>query len=337
VKLLLSEIARLTGGDLRGEGSLTIEGAAGLREAGEKDISFLGNAKYAPLLKTTRAGAVFLSPDVPSDGRPAVVMTNPMAGWARVLEILDRERSRRPRGIHPTAVVAPTARLGAGVALGPYVVVEDEAVIGDNTVVGAQGYVGFRSRLGRDCFLHPRVTVRENCVIGDRCIFQPGVVIGCDGFGFTFHEGRHLKIPQAGGVTIGDDVEIQANTTVDRAAVGMTTIGRGVKVDNLAQIAHNVEIGDHSLIVAQCGIAGSAKIGSYVTMAAQAGVAGHLTVGDRAMVGAKAGVTRDVKPGATVWGLPAQPLKDELRMQAVLRRLPAVWDELKAIKKKLSL
>ena len=338
MKMTLSQIAEMVGGSVKGRGDAVIEGAAGLSDATEKDISFLGNAKYASLLKTTRAGALLLSPDVDPEGRPAVALKNPFYGWAKILEVLEKDRRRVPLpGVHPTAVVASSARLGAGASVGPFTVIEEGAEIGDRTVIQAHGFVGHDTKVGRDCLLHPRVTIRERVRIGDRCIFGPGAVVGCDGFGFTTHEGRHYKIPQVGTVEIGDDVEIQANTTVDRAAVGVTKIGRGTKVDNIVQIAHNVEIGENCLIVSMSGIAGSTKLGNYVILAAQAGLAGHLTLGDFVQVGAQSGVSHDLKPKEVVFGTPAQPLKEELRTIAVTRRLPQLFEELKALKKKLNL
>jgi UDP-3-O-[3-hydroxymyristoyl] glucosamine N-acyltransferase len=263
-------------------------------------------------------------------------LKNPSYGWAKVLEILEKERLRPPSGgIHATALVAPTARLGAGVTVGPYVVIEDGAVVGDHTVIQAHGFIGADTTIGRDCLFHPRVTVRERVAIGDRCIFHPGVVIGGDGFGFTVHEGRHYKIPQVGTVEISDDVEIQANSTVDRAASGATRIGRGTKVDNLVQIAHNVEIGEHCLVVALTGIAGSTKLGRYVTLGAQVGIAGHLNVGDFVQAGARSGISHDIKAKEIIWGTPAQPLKDELRTLALFRRLPDLFEEIKKLKKRM--
>jgi UDP-3-O-[3-hydroxymyristoyl] glucosamine N-acyltransferase len=337
MRLTLAQIAQLVGGEVRGDPGVVIEGAAGLGEATSKDISFLANAKYAPQLKTTGAGAVLVSPEAETNGRPCVVTKNPHFAWAKVLEVLEKERLRNPSGIHPSAVVSPGARLGAGVAVGPLAVVEEGASIGDNTVICAQSYVGRETVIGRDCLIHPQVTIRERVRIGDRCIFQPGVVIGGDGFGFAFHQGRQHKVPQVGTVEIGNDVEIQANATVDRGAVGATRIGNGTKVDNLAQIAHGVEIGEHCLIVAQVGIGGSTKLGNYVVMGGQAGAAGHLTIGDQTQVGAQGGVTSDLEPKSVVWGTPAHPLRDELKTIAAARRLPQLWGEIKEIKKKLGL
>jgi UDP-3-O-[3-hydroxymyristoyl] glucosamine N-acyltransferase len=337
MKMTLRQIAELVGGEAKGNPDLVIEGAAGLNEATPKDISFLANAKYAHLLKTTGAGAVLVSPDADVDGRPAVVTKNPHFGWAKVLEVLEKERLLHPSGIHASAVVSPKAKLGKNVTVGALAVVEEGASIGDNTVIYPQAYVGRDAVLGKDCLVYPHVTIRERVKIGDRCIFQPGAVIGGDGFGFAFHQGKHHKVPQVGGVEIGDDVEIQANCTVDRGAVGPTKVGSGTKVDNLVQIAHNVEIGQHCLVVALTGIAGSVKMGNYVTLAAQVGVAGHLSIGDQAQVGAKAGITSDIEPKAVVWGVPAQPLKEELKAIASVRKLPKLFEEIRGIRKKLGI
>jgi UDP-3-O-[3-hydroxymyristoyl] glucosamine N-acyltransferase len=337
MKMTLSQIAELVGGTLNGDGSVVIEGAAGLAEAGEKDISFLGNAKYTPQVKTTRAGALLLPLDVDPEGKPAVMLKNTPYGWAKVLEVLQQERLRHPKGVHRAADVSPEAKIGQNVTVGAFTVIEPGASVGDGSVIYPHCYIGRDTVLGKGCIVYPHVTIRERVKIGDRCIFQPGAVIGSDGFGFTIHQGKHYKVPQVGTVEIGDDVEVQANTTIDRGAVGPTRIGNGTKVDNLVQIAHNVEIGQNALIVALTGIAGSAKIGNYATLAAQVGVAGHLTVGDMVQVGAKGGVTSDVPPKSVVWGTPAQPIRDEMKAIASVRRLPQLFEELKAIKKKLGL
>lgn len=320
---------------MHGDGSHVIEGLAGLNEATEKDISFLGNTKYLSSFKSTRAGAVIVSPDIEPNGKPVIVLKNPMYGWAKMLEVLGRERTQHPQGIHPSAAVAKSAVIGKNVSIGAFAVVEDGAVIGDNTVIYPQVYVGHHVRIGENCLIYPHVTIRELATIGNRCIFHPGAVIGGDGFGFTFQDGKHYKVPQVGTVEIGDDVEIQCNSTVDRAAVGATKIGSGTKIDNLVQIAHNVEIGQHCLIVALSGIAGSVSIGNYVTLAAQTGVAGHLRIGDGVIAGARTGISHDVEPKDVIWGSPSMPLRQELKIQALIRKLPELFEEFKKLKKKL--
>ncbi len=298
MKMTVSDIAVLVGGALRGEGSVVIENAASLAEAGPNDIAFLANPKYRGQLETTKAGAVLVTAEVPTGDRPAVVIKNPSEGWAKILAVLDRERTRRPAGVHPSAAIAPGAVLGKNVTVGAHAVIEEGAVIGDDTILYAQVYVGFDARIGAGCLLYPHVTVRERVTVGDRCIFQPGVVIGGDGYGFTPVQGRHMKIPQIGTVVIEDDVEIQANTTIDRAAVGVTRIGRGV------------------------------------TLAAQIGVVGHIQIGDNVVAAARSGISHDIKPNQVLWGAPAQPIQDEMKMLAALRRLPKLMEEIKSLKKR---
>lgn len=330
----LSQLAELVGGALRGDGSVVIRGAAGLGEAGPEDITFLANPKYRSQLATTKAGAVLVSADVETGDRPAVLVKNPALAWAKVLEQLEQERTRRPTGIHPTAVVAPTAKIGRNVTLGAYTVVEEGAVIGDNSILYAHVYVGFETTIGADCLIYPHVTLRERVTVGNRCIFQPGVVIGGDGFGFAPTGGRQYKIPQVGTVVIEDDVEIQANATIDRGAVGVTRIGRGTKIDNLVQIAHGVEFGPDGLVAALTGVAGSTKVGKNVTLAAQVGVVGHIEIGDNVVAAARSGISHDIKPNQVIWGAPAQPIQDEMKMLASLRRLPKLLDEIKELRKK---
>lgn len=335
MRLTVSEIASLVGGTVRGDGAVVIEGAAGLAEATPRDVSFLSNPKYKAQLQSTRAGALLVTVDIDTGARPAVIVKTPSDAWAAVLEILDKERTRRPAGIHPTAVIAPGAKLGANVTVGAHTVIEDGASVGDNTILYPRVYVGFGTAVGADCLIYPGVTIRERTTVGNRVILQPGVVVGGDGFGFSFGAGSHRKIPQVGTVVIEDDVEIQANSTIDRAAVGVTRIGRGTKIDNLVQIAHGAEIGAHCLVVALTGVAGSTKLGNYVTLAAQVGVAGHLKIGDQTIVAAQSGVSHDLPPKSVVFGTPAQPIKDEMKCHAALRQLPKLMEEFRALKKKM--
>ncbi|MBK8574659.1 MAG: UDP-3-O-(3-hydroxymyristoyl)glucosamine N-acyltransferase [Elusimicrobia bacterium] len=335
MKLPLNEIVDLVGGTLLGDGTVVVTGAAGIGEAGPGDITFLANPKYGSQIATTKASAVIVTADVDTGGRPAVVHKNPSLAWAKVLELLDRERTRRPTGIHPTAVIAPSAKVGRNVTLGAFTVVEEGAVIGDNTILYAHVYVGFDTTIGSDCLIYPRVTLRERVTVGNRCIFQPGVVIGGDGFGFALTGGRQYKIPQVGTVVIEDDVEVQANTTIDRGAVGVTWIRKGTKIDNLVQLVYGVEVGENSLIAALTGVAGSTKIGKNVTLAAQVGVVGHIEIGDNVVAAGRSGISHNLKPNQIVWGSPAQPIHEEMKMLAALRRLPKLLDEFKEMRKKI--
>jgi UDP-3-O-[3-hydroxymyristoyl] glucosamine N-acyltransferase len=334
MKLTLSQLIEKVGGTLRGDGSVLIEGAAGLGEAGPGDITFLANPKYGSQIATTTASALIVTAAVETGDRPAIVHPHPPLVWAKVLEILDGERTRRPTGVHPTAVVAATAKIGRNVTLGAHTVVEDGASIGDNTTLYAQVYVGFDTSIGSDCLLYPHVILRERVTVGNRCVFQPGAVIGGDGFGFTPAGGNQYKIPQVGSVVIEDDVEIQANTTIDRGAVGVTRIGRYTKIDNLVQIAHGVETGPNCLVAALTGVAGSTKIGKNVTLAAQVGVVGHIEIGDNVVAAGRTGISHSIKPNQVIWGSPSQPIQDEMKMLAAMRRLPKLLDEFKILRKK---
>jgi UDP-3-O-[3-hydroxymyristoyl] glucosamine N-acyltransferase len=241
----------------------------------------------------------------------------------------------RPRGIHPTAVIAPGAKLSPGVAVGAHTIIEDGVVIEEGSVIYGNCYVGAEAHLGKDCLIYPNVVLRERVSLGNRVIIHSGTVIGSDGYGYIPVDGKHMKIPQVGTVLIEDDVEIGANVTVDRARFDKTIIGEGTKIDNLVQIGHNVTIGKHCLIVAQSGIAGSTKLGDYVILAAQSGLVGHIEIGDGAIVGAQSGVSKSIKAGEKVFGYPAQPMKDALKNNAHIQRLDKYVETIKDLKKRI--
>jgi UDP-3-O-[3-hydroxymyristoyl] glucosamine N-acyltransferase len=260
---------------------------------------------------------------------------NPYLAFQQAVRVFRPDTFRPAPGIHPSAVVAPGARVGEGASLGPYVVVEDGATLGRDVVIMAGGYVGARVTIGDGTFFYPHVVVREECVIGARCILHAGVVIGADGFGFAFDSGRYHKVPQVGNVIVGDDVEIGANTCVDRATTDSTRVGDGTKIDNLVQIGHNVNIGRHCIVVAQVGIAGSTRLEDYVTLGGQVGVAGHIVIEKGAMVGAQSGVSRNVSTRQVVSGTPAIPHPVWKRMSVLLARLPALFQGVKELERRL--
>jgi UDP-3-O-[3-hydroxymyristoyl] glucosamine N-acyltransferase len=241
-----------------------------------------------------------------------------------------------PAGIHSTAIVDPSAKLGARVSIQPYVVIEANVTVGDETVIGAGSYVGHETKIGSGCLIYPKVTIRERTIVGSCVIIHSGVVVGADGFGFEFKDGRQRKIPQIGIVQIDDDVEIGANTTIDRARFGRTWIQEGVKIDNLVQIAHNVVIGKHSVIAAQVGISGSVRIGERVSMAGQVGIVGHATIGDGSMIVAQSGVSKNI-PGGVWFGYPAVPIEEARKQFAWIHRLGKLFERVKALEKKLGL
>lgn len=339
VALQLSELARLVDGDIvRGEPSFLVEGVASLDEAAATEVSFLGNEKYRQEFLATRAGAVIVPRGAPAgpDGVALIAADNPSFAFGEAVKYFTKALARRfEPGVHPRAVVDESASLDPDkVRVHAGAVVMAGAVIGDGSEIGPNAVVGEGVRLGRDCLLHAQVSIRERCVLGDRVIVQPGAVIGSDGFGYENIDGRHVKIDQIGIVVLEDDVEIGANTTIDRARFGRTVIATGTKVDNLVQIAHNVRLGEHNLLVSQSGVAGSARTGRYVVLAAQAGIGGHVTIGDGAMFAGRSGATADMAGGETYGGYPAQPHREEQKQKAALRKLPELLKRVRRLEQK---
>ena len=337
--LTLSELAQwIDGNIIRGELDLSLTGMAALDAATAHDVSFLGNEKYHGQFLSTRAAAVIVPHGVTDgpQGTALIAVDNPSLAFAVVVRhFAAATRSFEP-GIHPRAFVDPTATLDpARVRVQPGAVVMAGATVGDGSDIGPNSVIGEDVIIGRDCRIMANVSIRERCVLGDRVILQPGAVIGSDGYGYELSGGRHVKIDQVGIVEIADDVEVGANTTIDRARFGKTVIGEGTKVDNLVQIGHNVIMGKHCLIISQTGISGSARLGDNVTCAGQSGIAGHVTVGDNAVLGGRTGVTASI-PGDMVYGgKPAQPMRDEMKHQAHLRRLPKLVARVKALEQAL--
>ncbi len=333
----VKELAALSGGELVGDSTLKIIGAASLGEATQGEISFFANRKYVGLLRKTRASAVFVPPDFSEPINAAQIrVSNPTKAFEQVvLKFAPKPITFTP-GIHPSAVVDPSAQLGDRVSIQPLAVIEAEAKIGDDTIIGAGSYVGHETVIGSACHIYPNVTIRERSRIGSRVIIHSGAVIGADGFGFEMVDGRQKKIQQLGIVQIDDDVEIGANTTVDRARFGRTWIQQGVKIDNLVQIAHNVVIGKNTVIAAQSGIAGSAQIGQRVLIGGQVGIIGHVEIGDNTAIGAQSGISKNINGGAW-WASPAVPLEEAKLQIAWVRRLGKFFARVKEIEKKLGL
>ena len=330
----VSELAALVGGQFAsGEGgSVRIAGAAAISEAVEGEITFFGNPRYLPQLKVSRASAVLVPADFSEVVPPiAIRVSNASLAFAQLLEKFAPPAIRFAPGIHPSAVIAPDAVIGEGVSIQPFVVVEPGVRIGPGTLIGAHGYVGHDVSIGDDCEVAPRVTIGARCVLGDRVIIHSGTVLGSDGFGFELEAGRHVKIPQIGVVEIRDDVEIGANVTIDRARFGRTIIGEGTKIDNLVQIAHNVTVGKHCLLVSQSGVSGSTKLGNYVTLAGQVGVVGHIEIGDHTTVAAQSGVSKTLGAQQVVFGSPALPMRESKERLAYLGRLPKLFQRVKRL------
>jgi UDP-3-O-[3-hydroxymyristoyl] glucosamine N-acyltransferase len=337
MELTVAEIAEKLEVTFEGDGSCAISGIAGIRDARSGDITFVANRRYASEVSKTQASVVVVGKDWDRPCPCALIrVDNPDRAFAKVAAWFAPPPIAYKSGVHKTAIVSEEAQVGDDVFIGPYCVIEPGAVIGDRTILSAGCYVGHDTTLGADCKCYPQVTFRERCVVGDRVIIHNGTVVGSDGFGYTVDgEGVRTKIPQIGRVVIEDDVEIGANVTIDRARFGATRIGRGAKIDNLVQIAHNVVIGEHAVIVAQVGIAGSTMIENRAILAGQAGVAGHLVVGAGAIVGAQAGVTKNVPAKQFVSGYPAAPHDKASRIHAHLMRLPDMREQVAALEERV--
>lgn len=331
----LSELAKLTGARVEGP-DVEISGAAGLDEAGEGHVTFLANPRYTPRVNTTHASAIYLSEEAQTDREISILrVKDPYLAYTRALRIFHPEAELEPF-VHPSAVIDPTARIAARVAIGACVVIGRNVFVGDDVHIHPNVTVYDDVTIGRESVIHSGVAVRERTVIGERVVIHNNAVIGCDGFGYAKDEQkRWLKIPQAGRVVIEDDVEIGAGTTIDRASVGESRIGRGSKVDNLVQIGHSCSVGEDSLLCAQVGLAGSSHIGSRVILAGQAGVAGHLTIGDDVVLTAKSATSHDIPAGKVISGIPAFDNKDWLRSTAAFRRLGEMQRTLRELQRKI--
>jgi UDP-3-O-[3-hydroxymyristoyl] glucosamine N-acyltransferase len=308
------------GGAYRGADDLVVTSVNTLSGAKPDELSFLSNAKYAPQLQQTRAGAVLVPQQAGSDDPRWIRVADP---YYAMSQVVTRWFSRRPmpHGISPQASVAPTAFLGQNVAIGPFAVIGAGVTISDNVSIFQGASIEAGSQIGEGTIIYPNVAVYDGSVIGRRCVIHSGCVIGSDGYGFATNRGKHHKIPQVGIVRIEDDVEIGAGTTIDRAAFGETVIGEGTKIDNLVQIGHNVRIGKHCLIVSQVGIAGSTELGDYVAVGGQSGLSGHIKIGNRVQIGGGSAVVEDTPDGAKVMGYPAVPFRQFARREATLRRM----------------
>ncbi len=333
----ISELALLVNAKVEGDDSIDIFAVAGIRDASAGEISFIHNKKYAADAAETGASAVIVPHDWdrPCNGTLLRVDDADVA-FTKVAMALMPAQPEYKAGVHATAVIGEGVELGEGVHIGPNVVLEAGVKIGARTIVMGNNYIALNSKIGEDCKIYPTVTARENSVIGNRVIIHNGTVVGSDGFGYTVDAaGVRTKIPQIGNVVIGDDVEIGANVTIDRARFGKTVIGKGVKIDNLVQIAHNVVIEEHAVVVSQVGISGSSVIGKHAILAGQVGIAGHLKVGAGSVIGAQSGVSKDVPPKSFMLGSPAWPMSKSSRIFAVMSKLPEMKQRLAELEKKV--
>lgn len=319
-----------------GDGSLVVTGLAGLEDARPGQLSFFANRRYARRALASEATALIVPPGYPGRGTQVLLEAeDPYAAYVAAAALF-REPEGAPPGVHPTAVLGRAVSLGSDVSVGPRAVVDDGVGLGDRVRVGAGCYVGRQVRVGAGTRLEPRVILLARTSVGRRCVIGSGTVVGSDGFGYVSDEGGHRRIPQLGSVRIEDDVEVGANCTIDRASLGETRIGRGTKLDNLVHVAHNVEIGERVLIVAQVGISGSTRIGDGAVLAGQVGVVGHIEVGPGARVGAQSGVTKPVPAGEEWFGYPARERRRAFRLHALQAKLPDLYDRVAALEARLA-
>lgn len=332
--ITLSEIHQLVGGTLHGNGQTTVFELAGLSDAHPRALSFIANDRVLQAQKELRAGALLVHRHLPELALPQIVVGNPLLSFAQVAQKFF-VRPAAPRGIAEDMTQGTDVRIGGDPSIWPFVTLGDRVTIGARVTLYPGVFVGSDSKIGDDCVLYPNVVVREGCSLGARVIVHSGCVIGSDGFGYVQHQGRHHKIPQLGGVVIEDDVELGANVTIDRATMGRTLIKQGTKIDNLVQIAHNVTVGAHSIVVAQVGVAGSTTVGHHVMIGGQAGIGDHVQIGDQVMIAAKAGISRHVESGRIMSGAPALPHETSLKIQAVINHLPELRQLVRSLEQRV--
>ncbi|RKY79915.1 UDP-3-O-(3-hydroxymyristoyl)glucosamine N-acyltransferase [candidate division KSB1 bacterium] len=335
-RMKLAEIARWVNGRLIGDGNIEITGIAPIETAKAGELSFIANPRYKKFLQTTSASAV-LVPEGNWDTTAALIFCrNPYLAFAQLMRAFFPKKHTIQPGVHPSAVLAEGVQMGEGCAVAPLVVIEKGCQLGQNVILYPGVYLGEGVEIGNEVVIYSNVSVLEGVKIGNRVIIHANSVIGSDGFGFVPHEGRYVKIPQAGTVVIEDDVEIGANCAIDRATLGETRICKGTKLDNLIQVAHNVQIGENTVIAAQTGISGSTKIGNNVTIGGQVGIAGHIIIGDRVVCGAQAGVTKSIPAGTVVSGYQARPHRQQLRIEAALQNLPKLIKKIAAMETQIN-
>ena len=327
--------------EVKGDTEREVSAISSLEEAKETDLSFLGNKKYAHLVASSKAGAILLPKDYAGEipqNTTAIFVKDPSFELAKICALIEQYLWPKPQpGIHPTAVIDPSAEVAKSATIGPNVVIGAKAKVGERAHIQANNYIGKGAVIAEDAWVMPNAVVMDYCEVGKRSRIQPGAVIGSDGYGYVYMDGEHKRVPQVGRVVLEDDVDIGANTTIDRARFDKTLVGAGTKIDNLVQIAHNVRIGKGCLIVSQTGISGSTKLGNFCILGGQVGVVGHITLGDGAKIGAQSGINHDIAPGQYVRGTPAYPFMTAHKLEILKEKLPDLFSRLKDVEKHLGI
>jgi len=337
MKYMINELAEMIGADVVGNQQIEITGINKIEEAGSTEISFLHNPKYFDKISTTGAGAVIVPLDFTAENSVTLLkVAEPYMAFLKILKLFHPEQQIFKPGINAQTAVAESATIGLNPAIGAFVTICDDVTIGDNVRIAGNVFIGNNVKIGNDVMIYANCSIRENCVLGNNVILQNGAVIGSDGFGFAPENSKYEKIPQVGNVVIEDDVEIGANTVIDRATLGSTIICRGTKLDNLIQIAHNVKIGRNVVIAAQTGVSGSTQIGDHCMIGGQAGFVGHIKIGNGVMVGAQAGISGNVKDGSIITGTPARDMKKMRMIDGALSRVPDLIYKVRDLEKKLN-
>jgi len=330
----LKEIAAKINGKIIGEQDILINGISGIKEAKQGEITFLANPKYKSFIDTTKASAIITSKDINSASKTIIQTENPSLAFTKVISMFLTKKADHHTGISEKASIAANAKIHNTASVGAFSVIEQGAVLDEGVVIYPNSYIGQNVKIGKNTTIYPNVVIREDVLIGSNVIIHSSTVVGSDGFGYVQINEEHHKIPQVGNVVIEDNVEIGSNVSIDRARFGRTIIGKGTKIDNLVQIAHNVKIGPNSLIISQTGISGSTKIGKNAIIAGQAGLVGHIELGDNVIVGAQSGVNKSISANSAVLGSPARPISDQRKIYVCMGRLPEIFELFRKIKKK---
>jgi UDP-3-O-[3-hydroxymyristoyl] glucosamine N-acyltransferase len=336
LQMTLEEIrALIGGGEIVGDPGFYCSSVASLDHAGPDQLSFVRDQRYFEVASRSQAGALLVPEQVKGMAAQQLVVEQPFVMFGIILQHIAREKRRQPGGIHPLAAVSESARLGHNVTIGAGAVISEKVQVGDRTVIYPNVYIGQRSLVGADCVLHPNVVIMEDVTLGERVIIHGGSIIGADGYGYLQQEGKHIKIPQVGAIEIGDDVEIGSLTTIDRAAIDKTAIGRGTKIGDLVHVGHNCQVGEDVLLLPTVAVSGSVSIGNRAVLAGRAGTSDNISIGEGAVLGGTCVAFKDVKPGAVMWGSPARDKTLQMRIEACLSSLPEMKRELRKLRKKL--